>query len=202
MKKNWIHLIVAGCFGLFVFATAQADDVTTLLESAQDNYSAKRYSKALEDLDWARKEIVSLHLKGMKNLFPESIDGMKGMANEGGEVLGVRGISRVYSGTDGQHRVTISLMGGESASGGAGLGALMGMAAAFGAMEAGSNAKLVIAKGYKGQFIQDPMNGMGTLTFTLSGGKALTIETMGYPDASMAEKVAKMLDIAKIEATF
>ncbi len=200
MKKILLQTIIAGCFSFLIVSTAQADDVTTLLQSAQDNYNAKRYSKALEDLDWARKEIVSQHLKGIKDLFPESIDGMQGVENESGEVLGFRGISKTY--TDGQHTVNLNLMGGQSASGAQGLGALMGMAAAFGAMESGANTKLVIAKGYKGQFVQEPMGDSGMLTFTLNGGKTLTIETIGYKDAAMAEKVAQMLDLAKIEATF
>ncbi len=202
MKKSCTQAIVAGCLGFLVFSSAQADDVTTLIRSAEENYAAKNYSKALDDLDWARKEIVNQHLKSMKNLLPDEIDGMKGRDTEGGAVLGVRGIGKEYKSADGKRRVTINLIAGGGSSAGKGLGALMEMAASLGALDAGMNSKVVIEKGYKGQFLKDQSNNSGILTFNLNGGKMLKIETIGYPDSSMAEKVVTQLDIAKIEAAF
>lgn len=202
MNKVFTQTVVAGFLSCLVFSTAQADDVTTLLESAGQNYAAKKYAKALDDLEWARKGIANQHLKSMKNLFPAEIDGMKGVDVDSGEVFGFRGVSKEYSSADESRSVVISLVSGGDTPGGNGLGALMEMAASFGAMQGGANSKIVIAKGYRGQFLQESGEASGTLSFNLNGGKMITIETTGYQDAAMAEKVAKMLDLAKIEAAF
>ncbi len=202
MKKVAKKIITAGFLSCLMVAVAQADNVTTLLKSAEQNYAAGNYSKALEDLNWASKEIANQHLNSMKSLLPTEIEGMKGVDAEGGSVLGFRGISKQYNSTDGSKSVTISLLSGGNTTTGNGLSALMGMAASLGAMQGGTNAKIVIEKGYRGQFLQEKGEKTGTLTFTLNDGKMITIETYGYQHSAMAEKVAKMLDIAKIESAF
>jgi len=179
-----------------------ADNVTELLKSASQNYEAKKYSKALEDMEWARREIANLQLQELKKLLPEELDGMKGQDGDAGAILGIHAVSREYYSEDGSKSVKITLASGKSSQGGAGLGAIMGMAAAFGAMDGNRQSKMIIEQGYKGQFSLDPNTTEGMLLFNLNGGSMINIETDGYPDEKMAEKAAKALDIAKIEAAF
>ncbi len=203
MKKS-VFTAAAVFISVATFSLAQADDVTNLLDSAQKNYADQNYSKAIEDLEWAKKGIVNQQLGSMKKLFPAKVDGMQGVDMEEGAVLGVRGTSRKYSSVDGGKSVVVSFVSGEGTAAGNGLGALMKMAASLGALESGKAPKLVISKGYKGQYVAEGADA-GTLTFNLSGGKMVTIATAGYQGeqgAAMAEKVAGMLDLATIEKTF
>ncbi len=201
MKKKFFLTAAALVVVPLTCVVAQADDVTTLIDSAKDNYAAHKYTKAIEDLEWAKKEIMNRQIGSVKDFLPAEIDGMKGVDVEEGAVLGVRGVSRKYGTADGSKSVVISFVSGEGSAAANGLGALMKMAASLGAMEAGTSSKLVIAKGYKGQFVPEGKQS-GTLTFNLNGGRMVTIQTTGYQGASMAEKVAKNLDLSKIEETF
>ncbi|PIE41750.1 MAG: hypothetical protein CSA49_01975 [Gammaproteobacteria bacterium] len=179
-----------------------ADNVTDLIKSVEKNYLSHKYSKALEDLEWVRKEISNQHLKSMSSFFPDEIDGMTGKDVDAGAAMGVRGVSKLYAGDDREHSITISLISGGNAPVGNGLSALMSMASSLEMMGGGSHSKVVVQKGYRGQFIQQSGERTGTLTFNLSGGKMIIIETIGYTGSAEAEKVAKQLDIAKIEEAF
>ncbi len=201
MKRKCVMVAAAVFLSSITCSFAQADDVTSLLDSAEKNYADHNYSKAIEDLEWAKKGIINQQLDSMKKLFPAEINGMKGVDLDEGSVLGVRGISRKYGSADGGKSVVVSFVSGEGTTAGNGLGALMKMAASLGALESGKAPKLVISKGYKGQYVAEGPDS-GKLTFNLSGGKMVTVTTAGYQGAAMAEKVAGMLDLATIEKTF
>lgn len=201
--KRLMTIASALCFIISLASgTVLADNVTELMKSAEQNYSAKKYAKALEDLEWARKEIANLQLQAMKKFLPDELDGMKGQDADGGAIFGIHSVSKRYASADGNKSVTITLAAGTTGQASGGLGALMGMAAAFGAMDAGTDSKMVVAKGYKGQFNLDKNTNEGTLIFNLSDGAMINIETDGYTDSTMAEKAAKTLDIPKIEESF
>ncbi|MBN1880299.1 hypothetical protein JW823_09340 [bacterium] len=187
--------------GLLLIAgnPVSADNVTDLMKSAEQNYSAGKYSKALEDLDWVRTEIANLQLQEMKKFLPEEIDGMKGEDSEGGAIFGMHSVSKYYPSEDGEKSVKITIASGKSSQGGAGLGAIMGMAAAFGAMDASKQSKMVVEQGYKGNFALDPETKEGTLIINLNGGAMVNVETAGFGDESMAKKALSKLDLAKID---
>lgn len=176
-----------------------ADNVTDLMKSAEQNYAAGKYSKALQDLDWIRTEISNLQLQEMKKMLPEDVDGMKGEDSEGGAIFGMQSVSKYYPSEDGSKSVKISIASGKTGQGGAGLGAIMGMAAAFGAMDASKQSKVVVEQGYKGTFSLDPQTNEGTLVLNLNGGAMVNIETEGYTDETMAKKAAAKLDLTKID---
>ncbi|MBN1296234.1 hypothetical protein JXA80_05600 [bacterium] len=202
MKKLLSVVLMSACVVALAAGPVLADNVNDLLKSADANYEAKKYAKALEDLEWARKEIANLQLQEMKKLLPEVVDGMKGQDGDGGSIFGINAVSREYRSEDGEKSVTITLASGKSSQGGAGLGAIMGMAAAMGAMDASRQSKMIIHQGYKGQWSLDPETKEGMLVFNLNGGSMINIETEGYDDEKVAEQAAKSLDIEKIEAAF
>ncbi len=198
--KKFIAPAFVSIFLCLSSSAVQADNFTDLIRSAEKNYKAQNYSKALEDLEWARKEISNQHLKSMKSFFPAEIDGMVGKDVDGASVMGIQGITKIYTSSDQTRSVSISLVSGGASPAGGGLGSLMNMASSLGMMVSDGNSKVIIEKGYKGQFVMED-RASGTLTFNLNGGKIIAIETEGYNSPAMAEKVAKMLDLAKIEAT-
>ncbi len=205
MKKRLVAAVVIVFLSPLICSAEETgqtgDDVTMLIQSAEKNYTAQKYAKAIEDLEWAKKGIINRQLDSMKSLFPAEIDGIKGVDADEGSLLGIKGTSRKYNSTDGSKSVVISFVSGQGTAVSNGLGALMKMAESLNALDGGTTSKLVIEKGYKGQFVSDGEMS-GTLTFTLSGGKLVTIMTKGYKGAAMAEKVAKTLDLAQIENVF
>ncbi|PID74264.1 MAG: hypothetical protein CSB32_01675 [Desulfobacterales bacterium] len=204
MKKKFVAVVMVVFLSPLICSAEETgqtgDDVTMLIQSAEKNYAARKYAKAIEDLEWAKKGVINRQLDSMKSLFPAEIDGIKGVDAEGGSLLGMKGTSRKYNSTDGKS-VVISFVSGQGTAVSNGLGALMKMAESLNALDGGVASKLVIEKGYKGQFVSDGEMS-GTLTFTLSGGRMVTIMTKGYKGAAMAEKVARTLDLARIEDVF
>ena len=197
IKRNILLELVGIVLFSLIPGRVFADDVVDLIKSVEQNYAAKKYKKALEDLEWVKGEIARLQLQEMKNLLPTEIDGMKGEDGDGGALFGLHSVSRDYRTNDGNKKVSINLMAaGES---GGGLGALFGLAAAFGAMDTSKESKMITEKGYRGNFTLDPDNLEGTLMFNLSGGSMVQIQTFGYSDENMARKTAEKLDLPQIE---
>lgn len=194
---TWVLAIVF--FGSLGTRLVYADDIVDLIKSAEQNYNAGQYKKALEDLEWVRKEIAKLQLQEMKKFLPEEIDGMKGSDSDGGAAFGLHSVSREYRDNDGNRVVTINVISAAGGEAGGGLGAFMGMAAAFGALDTSKESKMIVEKGYRGNFSRDPETQEGTLIFSLSGGAMVQIETFGCKDESMAKKAAEKLDLPKIE---
>jgi|GEM_PF-3069916 len=172
-----------------------ADNVVELLESAQQNYNAGQYGRALDDLEWVRNEIAGLHIEEMRQQLPAEVEGMAGDEGGGGAAFGLHSVSRNYQGDDRSQTVKISLASSRAGQGGANIGALMGMAAAFG----GKQSKMVVQQGYRGQFTIERET-RGKLVFSLDGGGTVIIETNGWTDESMAKKAAEKLDLKKIDA--
>lgn len=180
--------------------TAFADTVEDLLQSAVTNYKNKDYAKALEDLNWAKKEITNKHMEVVKALLPESLPGYETQHIDGGAALGFQNISRDY--VNGDKHVKISISSGDTSDTGAGLGALVNMAAAFQAMDGSTKSNLVIVQGHKGQFNLEPDSKHGTLTLSINSKAYVSIETWGFDNSDEAKKAAEKLDFDKIEKSF
>ncbi len=176
-----------------------ADNVTEFLSSAEQNYKAQRYSRALRDLEWARKEIAGLQLEEMKGFLPDEIDGMQGRDDDSTAMMGMHMVSKTYRDQDTGNSVKVEIMKGASGDADGGIAAILGMAAAMGAMDPSRQSKTIVQKGYRGTFSLDPNNNEGKLIFNLEGGSIVSIETRGYPDETMAKKAAEKLDLASIE---
>ncbi len=195
LKKVLIFWVMAVLVMAVNTAPANADNVIELLKAAEKNYTAKQYGKALDDLEWIRNEIAGLHIEEMKKLLPDELEGMTGKDIEGGATFGLHSVSKNFDGDDRGQSVKITLSSSKSGQGGANLGAIMGMAAAYG----GKQSKMVIQQGYRGQFSIERET-RGRLLFTLDGGGMVTIETNGWTDESMAKKAAEKLDLTRIDA--
>ncbi len=195
LSKVLIGLAMAALIMSFNADRAWADNVVELLKSAQQNYSAGQYGRALDDLEWVRNEIAGLHIEEMRQQLPGEVEGMAGDEGEGSAAFGLHSASRNYRGDDRSQTVKITLSSSRSGQGGPGLGALMGMAAAFG----GGQSRMVVQQGYRGQFSIERET-RGRLVFNLDGGGTVIIETNGWTDESMAKKAAEKLDLKKIDA--
>ncbi|MBM9535676.1 hypothetical protein [Desulfobulbus alkaliphilus] len=203
MIKKQVSMITAALL-ITMFGTTKpvfADNVLEFLNSTEQNYKAQRYSRALADLEWARKEIVSLQLAEMKGFLPDEIKGMQGRDDDSGAMMGFHTVSKTYRDQDAGHSISIEIMKGATGDAGTGLGAIFGMAMAMGGMDPSKPAKTIVQKGYRGTFTMDTNSDEGTLIFNLDGGSRVTITTRGYVDEGMAKEVAEKLDLVSIENT-
>ncbi|MBN1355184.1 hypothetical protein JXA40_02825 [bacterium] len=200
MKYFWVTFIMLVLPATLLCGPADADTVNDLLKSAGENYDAKKYMKALEDLDWAKQELSNMHLQIVKNLLPESISGYETRDIDGSAVFGMHNVSRQYN--QGDQSIKITIAGGGSGQGGPGLSAIMGMASKFQAMDAGTQSNMILVNGRKGRFNLETATNSGTLTFELSNNVYVTVETEGFTDSSEAKKAAEKLDFEAIEKAF
>jgi len=201
MTKNQAIMIAAAMLIPLFSATnlVYADNVLEFLNSTEQNYKAQRYSRALADLEWARKEIVSLQLDEMKGFLPDEIEGVRGRDDDSGAIIGLHTVGKTYRDPNSGHSTSIEIMKGATGDAGTGLGAIFGMAMAMGGMDPSKPAKTIVQKGYRGTFSMDADSDKGTLIFNLDGGSRVTITTQGYPDETMAKKAADKLDLVTIE---
>ncbi len=200
MYKVIISIVAVIVSLALITPPACADNVEDLLQSATQNYKSENYAKALEDLNWAKQEITNKHMEVVKTLLPESLPGYETRESDSGAAFGMQNVSREYIKEN--HRIKISISGGETGQGGAGLGALMGMAAAFQTMDGNTKSNLVIVNGQKGQFNLETSNNHGTLTLTVNSKVFITVETWGFTDSDEAKKAAEKLNFVRIQEIF
>lgn len=113
--------------------SAYAEDVNAIFKKVNDLISAQNYSKALDELKWASKEIEKLHAEKLKTFLPDSVAGFTGDKVQAANALGITSIERNYRQGGSSVKISLTNMGG--AAGGAGMGGLaqLGqMAAMFG----------------------------------------------------------------------
>ncbi len=176
-----------------------ADNVEDLLNSAKTNYSKGKYFKALEDIEWAKKEVANKQMQLLKSFLPEAVEGYTVYPGDGGSALGIQSVSKRYEKEE--QSVEITIMSTHGNQGAGGLGAIMGMAAAFESMDANVNSEMVIVDGRKGQFNKRDNSDEGTLTFNLDKA-VVQIKTYGFDNSSEAKKFAEMLKFDDIEQAF
>lgn len=135
IKKILLSIVLCGS----VSGLANAEDINTIFQNVNKFVTEKNYSKALQELTWAKKEIEKLHMTRLQEFLPAALAGYQGSPVEAGSAIGIMNISKKYS--SGNNDVTLSLTGGSSGdaqAGFAGLAQLGAMAAAFGGATPGN----------------------------------------------------------------
>jgi hypothetical protein len=193
-------MVVAMCAVVLVAlsGSVRADNVTDLLQSAEQNYQSGKYAKALEDLEWAKKEISKRHLEELKKYLPANVEGYTQEDPSTGSMMAVNACSRTYTqvGTGNTIEVNIISAGAES-----GMGAFMGMAAAMGAM-GGMGGEMILSHGKRGSLVVDAAGKSATATFTLARNVIVTIEGNGFTDGEEVKRFAQLIDLAALEQEF
>ena len=110
--------------GLFIrIPTATAEDLDTIFGRVKQYAEAKNYTKALDELAWARKELETANMTRVQELFPAEVNGLKAGEFKSNNALGFVNIERSYAGGGGQ-QITVELTSGTSGAAGASLGGL------------------------------------------------------------------------------
>jgi hypothetical protein len=161
------RLACAALFAIFCGSLpAAAEDINEVFKKVNEYVQQKNYPKAMEELQWAQKELEKLNQQRLSDLLPKTIEGFVGEETEVQSAMGFTSIERQYN--KGDQGIHLSITGAGSAGGGlAGL-AKMGM------MMEGSQSG-------KDQFRVD--------------GRTASLETSGAPELTVFLESGSMLQL-------
>jgi hypothetical protein len=187
MKKHLLALSIA-----ILPLAIHAEELNDIFKRVNDLVAQRNYSKALDELSWAKKEIEKLNTGQVASFFPDTLGGLKGDKFESSSALGFHSAERTYRGGD---SVTIKVsLTGASGGGNEGMGALMGI---------GKMAAMMDIPGQEAVRIQGRTATMNTenegspkLTIFLDSGSMLMIES---ESGGTATQLRKMADELKLE---
>lgn len=186
--------IAAAAFVLIFTASAAAEDLGQIFGRVGQFVAAKNYPKALEELNWAKKEIEKMHVTQVRSFFPDSLSGYKGEKFESNSMLGFTNVERSYRNSSG-NQVKVSMTGGSSGASAAGFGqlaALGSMAAMMGAQSEGNETFRI--GGRTANLAAE--NGNPELTIFLNSGSILKLEML---NGSEKEELRQMAEAIKID---
>jgi hypothetical protein len=129
---------------ILVISPLAAEDLNKIFEKVNTYVSEKNYTKALEELAWAKKEIEKMNSGKIVEFFPDEVAGYKGAEVKNSSALGMQNIEREYSKNG--STIKVSLTGGGKDSPMGGLASLGKMAAMFGAQAGGMDQVRVSGK--------------------------------------------------------
>ncbi|MBN8549031.1 MAG: hypothetical protein J0M12_06930 [Deltaproteobacteria bacterium] len=190
--------VLAGLLALALLpASVRAEDINAIFKKVNDLIAAKNYSKALEELGWAQKELEKMNITQVQSFFPDSLAGFTGSKFEANSALGMTNIEREYS--KGSEQIKIALSG--SSAGGAGAGGLGGLAA-FGRMAAmmgGGQGQDTFRISGRTASLQNADGGSPQLQVFLDSGSVLTLEGQNGTTGDSLKSVAEALKINELD---
>ncbi len=179
-----------------------ADTITEFLNNARKYYDEEKYAKALEELEWAKKELSNLHMKKMMTFLPENMEGYTQEDVSGGNVMGMQGLTREYTHNDTSNTVEIMIFSGSQAGGTSGLGALMGFAGLAASMDGSLDSQVVTTKGNRGNLVYNGTNKETVLTYNLPSNVVITITTQGFESGDTAKSFAEKINFDGLKKEF
>jgi hypothetical protein len=195
MKIALFSSLTAVC--LSFASLSQAEDLKQIFENVNKYYEEKNYSKALEELSWAQKEIEKAKGQVTQALFPAELEGYTGGKIESTNVFGISNVERTYT-KSGAATIKVSLMGSSKGGGQNPLGGL----AAFGQMAAmmGGAQPGVETFRIDGRTANlETKENSADLTLFLDGGSMIKFEMSKSKDGEALKKFAQGFNIAEIE---
>lgn len=196
MKKQIMALLLTATLwggGSDVFYAAHAEDLKALLEKTNKLVEEKNYPGAINELNWAQKEIEKLHQQRLVEILPKDVQGFTGNDPEIQTALGFTTLEREYQ--KGEQSITMSISGG---AGGDGLGGLAGLAK-MGMMMGGTQQgvdKIRIGA------LTASLDTTGTpeLTVFLDSGSILQLRSSEGVDSDTLKKFAEGLKLTELDS--
>jgi hypothetical protein len=175
----------------------QAEDLKQIFEKVQQYYQDKNYSKALEELSWAQREIEKANAEVTQSFFPNEIEGFKGGKIENTSVFGFMNVERSYEKGESES-IKVALMGSSKGQGQNPLGGLAAMGQ-MAAMMAGTQPGVDSFRLDGRTAMLEKEDESASLTVFLDGGSMLKFEVNGSNNADTLKKFASAFTIADIE---
>jgi hypothetical protein len=200
MKQNLLlticaTLLTANC--LCIPRSSYAEDLKPIFDKVQQYYQEKNYSKALEELSWAQKEIEKASAQVTQSFFPDTVEGYKGGKIDNNAVFGIMNVERSYSKND-SDVIKVSLVGSNKGQGQnplSGLAAMGQMAAMMGGAQPGVDSFRLDGR----TAMLETDDGSASLTVFLDGGSMMKFQMEGASDGEVLKKFASSFKLAEIE---
>lgn len=189
MRTRVIALFISA---VCMASTVQAEELNTLLKKVEELTNAGDYTKALEELSWAKKEIEKKHLKKLEDFFPAKLGEYSGDKTKTTSAMGMTSLERQYN--SGNKRIRLSLAGGGGKDSPlAALGGLGQMAAMYGGNQPGVESFRI-----DGRTAMLQSNGRSPeLTVFLESGSMLKIEVVS--GEMEGEELKKLVDNVNLD---
>jgi len=193
---KFITAISIGFFALVAPEPTRAEDIKQIFDRVQQYYQDKNYSKALEELNWAQKEIEKASASVTQSFFPNEVDGYRGGKIENANVFGITNVERSYE--KGEESIKVSLMGSSKGAGQnplGGLAAMGQMAAMMGGSQPGTDSFRIDGR----TALLEKEDNSASLTVFLDGGSMMKFEMSGSSNGDALKKFVNGFKIADIE---
>ncbi len=207
MKKLCTGLV----FSLLIAGTVQAqsvqEEVIGSLTTAEQLVTTGKYSKAIEEINYALAKINELTAEEMLKYIPAAPQGYA-LVNKQSQgvgaaaaMVGTAGASAQYS--DGAtSTIDLNIAIGGMSGKMAGFAALGSMFAALGQDSGAGQSRQVRVQGYTGTETFNAAQKSGSLTFQIGDKTSVTIEGTGIASADILMQLAKGIDMAGINNNF
>lgn len=193
-------LCVAILVGLLA-PSAMAEELDDYFKRANEYVSQKNYAKAMEEIDWAKKEVEKMHVQKLQEFFPADLQGYKGQKFSANAALGITNLERNYTKGGANNNLKVSLTGG-SGNSAAGLGGLaqLGRMAAMMQGGGGTGQETVRIAGRTAQLETSEEGKDASLTVFLNSGSVLKLELSGSADGSTLRRAAEGIKLNELDA--
>lgn len=183
---------------ILVPSLARGEDPAALIQSAGDFLKQGKYGKAVEELQWALREIRLLQVGELKKFLPQTVSGYTTEEVDADAAaaamfnINLVEAERRFQAKSGDENVDMKITSGDI--GGAGLGAMMKMAQMFGQQQG----ELVRVKGRKCTLEWNAEDAGGKLTCVLDNNIQVTVEVSNGQKGTPA-KFMELVDLDKLE---
>jgi hypothetical protein len=189
MKRS---LSLAAVLALSFALPAAAEDINEVFKKVNEYAAKKNYPKALEELQWAQKELEKLNQQRLAELLPKDVDGFVGEEPQVQSAMGFTTIERQYN--KGEKGIQVSIAGGGGAAGGLAGIAKMGMM--MGGAQPGKDQFRI-----DGRTATLDTSGSPELTVLLESGSVLQIRSSDESvDGATLKKFAQGLKVADLDS--
>ena len=207
MKK----LILPLALSFVISSTSYAEDIRVeaidSLSTARTFVEKGKYSKAIEEINYALAKINELTAEGLLKFIPSppagyTLDHKQSQGTgAGGAIAGNAGASASYSHPDGTSinlNIAIGGMTGKMAS----LAAFTQMFAGLAPTGEGAQSKQIRIQGYTGTEMYNSQEKSGTITFQIGAKTSVTIEGSNIASSDILKQLAKNIDFAGLEKNY
>lgn len=174
------------------FSNVVAEDVNEIFERTKKFISSENYPKALEELEWAKKEIEKMHYSKLDSVFPEAFGDYKGEKGTSQSAMGFLSFEKKYKKDGESQGVNLTYVGSGAGGMASGFAAFGRMAAAMGGSQPGMDSFRI--KGRTASL--SDQGGSAELSIFLDGGGVLKLEA---EKSDELKKMAETLDLDKID---
>ena len=193
-KKTALALFLCMSFNASII---KAEEIDTIFSKVKEYMGQQNFTKALEELSWAKQEIEKKNSEKLQSFFADDVAGFKGDKAQINSALGFTSIEKNYKSAD-KGSLKVTLTGGSSAAGGGlgGLAQIGKMAAMFG-NQAGM--ETVRIQGRTATIEKDQNSKGSSISVFLDSGSVLKVDSNTSKDTEMLKAFIEALKVEELD---